>query len=818
MLTGTQLPRSVRFGNYEFDTRAGELRIDGQRVHLQEQPLQVLMLLLDRAGDVVTREELRSKLWPADTFVDFEDGLNHAVRKLREALGDTTEEPRFIKTVPRRGYRFIAPVESVALLHDLRPEPGTPIEASPLSDRRPEAGARRTALRRPWAITLAGVVILVMAIIVYRFSRLPPAPGARKALAVVAIENLTEDRSLDWLDRGVAELLTTDLAQAKKLDVISTERVRGLINRRTRSEGALLAGEAQEVAKAAHADIFLSGSLLKVGSRLRLDLRAQDTATGKLLFADKVEGEDAQAVFGMVDQASAGILTRLAPSEVAAQPNAASSLTSNLEALRAYEEGRSYIDRSMWDEGARAYRRAIELDPQFAMAYDGLSGALFLDFPASREAEARAAELADRLPLPRFQKLTIQSGQLSMDGRLQEAEQVARTAIREFPLETLARMSLRGVMEAGWRWMEMRPVLEDIARLDNRNAFAYDELAYAYGWEGDVPHAMAALDHFAALLPPNDPSPVDTGGDVLAMNGRFEEAIAAYRKTQKLAPALSAIWGDAEKAALAYLYQGKYGQAEASAQSAYEKSDMAGRALLASALGDIEAGRGRLDRAAARYEESARLYATTNPVRSSAPLWKAGQIYFEQGEPELALALARRSASPWAAGLRGTAYLLMKKDAEAEKQFALLRASVTPLVGEYMAGKRVEFHRFQATAYAGQWQKEIASWPQLAGQYRDLFSLDLGRAYLQMGMLPDAEHHLRFTMLAQRMWGNEDYLANASFLSYTLADFYLGKVLEKNGKKAEAINAYREFLSHFEKSSARLPQITEARAALKRLM
>jgi hypothetical protein len=87
-----------------------------------------------------------------------------------------------------------------------------------------------------------------------------------------------------------------------------------------------------------------------------------------------------------------------------------------------------------------------------------------------------------------------------------------------------------------------------------------------------------------------------------------------------------------------------------------------------------------------------------------------------------------------------------------------------------------------------------------------------------MGMLPDAEHHLRFTMLAQRMWGNEDYLANASFLSYTLADFYMGKVLEKSGKKAEAISAYREFLSHFEKSSAKLPQITEARAALKRLM
>jgi tetratricopeptide (TPR) repeat protein len=325
------------------------------------------------------------------------------------------------------------------------------------------------------------------------------------------------------------------------------------------------------------------------------------------------------------------------------------------------------------------------------------------------------------------------------------------------------------------------------------------------------------------LLPPNDPSPVDARGDALAMNGRFEEAIAAYRKAQESGTASSpgaadSATADADKISLVYLYQGKYSPAEASAQSAYEKSDMAGRALLASALGDIEAGRGRLDRAAARYEESARLYAKTNPVRSAAPLWKAGQIYFEQGQPELALVLARRSPSPWAAGLRGTAYLLMKKDAEAEREFAVLRASVVPLVGDYMAGKRVGFHRFQAAAYAGQWQKVILTWPQLAGQYRDLFSLDVGRAYLQMGMPSDAERHLRFTMLAQRMWGNDDYIANASFLSYTLANFYLGKVLEQSGKKAEAISAYKECLSHFENSNAKLPQIAEARAALKRLM
>jgi TolB-like protein/tRNA A-37 threonylcarbamoyl transferase component Bud32 len=249
-------------------------------------------------------------------------------------------------------------------------------------------GAVREQPLRRWhklAIVLAGAAIILAALLGYWLFRPPRALGARKALAVVSIENLTDDRSLEWLDCGVAELLTTDLAQAKTLEVISTERVRDLISRRSKGEGRLPANESQAVAKEAHADVFLSGSLLKVGSRLRLDLRAQDTATGVLLFADKVEGEDAQAVFGMVDQATTGILTRLAPSEAAAQPNAAASLTSNLEALHAYEEGESYRARFLVEEALGAFRRATELDPQFAMAYYRLAHVLYLvDIAAAR--------------------------------------------------------------------------------------------------------------------------------------------------------------------------------------------------------------------------------------------------------------------------------------------------------------------------------------------------------------------------------------------------------------------------------------------------
>ena len=111
MEEGTHAPRLIRFGDYELDGRAGELRKDGTTLQLHKQPLQLLLLLLEHPGELVTREELRSALWPDHTFVDFEDSLNHAIRRLRETLGDSAESPRFIETLPRRGYRFIYPMD-----------------------------------------------------------------------------------------------------------------------------------------------------------------------------------------------------------------------------------------------------------------------------------------------------------------------------------------------------------------------------------------------------------------------------------------------------------------------------------------------------------------------------------------------------------------------------------------------------------------------------------------------------------------------------------------------------------------------------------
>jgi tetratricopeptide (TPR) repeat protein len=158
----------------------------------------------------------------------------------------------------------------------------------------------------------------------------------------------------------------------------------------------------------------------------------------------------------------------------------------------------------------------------------------------------------------------------------------------------------------------------------------------------------------------------------------------------------------------------------------------------------------------------------------------------------------------------------LKNEPAAEKEFNALRAFLTPLLGEHMAAKWVDLDHLLAAAYAGRSQEAAAGWQQLGGQFRPIVALQVGRAYLELGALPEAEQHLRFALKAYWMWN--PLLVAPHFLTYALTHFYLGKVLEQSGKKAEALKFYQEFLGHFENSTAKLPQIAEARAALKRLM
>ena len=229
--------QSARFGLFEVDFRAGELLKNGRRIRLQDQPLQVLAMLLEHPGNVITRDEFRQKLWPNDTFVDFDHGLNNAINRLRDALNDSAEAPRFIETLPRRGYRFISQVESEAIPDSLVvPEkslgPSGNEQAGPLTAIR----ALPPWWRRRWIAFGAAALVLSLlfgfAVNVWKGRFSGSAHAMRiEAIAVLPLENMTGDPTQEYLVDGVTDALITNLAQVSSLRVISrasTMRYKGV--------------------------------------------------------------------------------------------------------------------------------------------------------------------------------------------------------------------------------------------------------------------------------------------------------------------------------------------------------------------------------------------------------------------------------------------------------------------------------------------------------------------------------------------------------------------------------------------------------------
>ncbi len=650
------------------------------------------------------------------------------------------------------------------------------------------------------ALSVALVASLLLALVAGLRLLIYPAGSAPKSLAVVPLENRTNDASLDWVGSGFCELLTTNLSDVEGIQVISSARVHDLIDRRMNAGGPLPTGQPREIAREAQADLFLSGTLTKSGSRMRLNLLVEETATGKVRFAEKIEGADVRDVPTMAGQAAAGILARLAAGRPKAKPNAP-ALTRNVEALREYEKG--LAGRARFENVAtpKAFQRAIDLDPNFVMAHYYLAEWMwrFGDVPEARRVIARGAVLAEHVPIPRLQKLLLQALQLRVDLRLDEAAVVLEAAHREFTREIEPLYELGIVRGAEGRFAEAAILLEQATRMDKRYALAHDQLGYFYAFQGDVARGIASIDRYAELLPPGDVVPVCSRADIFLINEHYDEAIAQYR--------LINYWGPMATAAA---YAGDYALSGRLLAATSDK-----RARVRYELpGDLAVANGQLARAAPYYEAAADSY---QPLRAWFASARVARIFLEQRQPEQLLALGRRHNGPWAAGWRGLGYLLLHQGAAAETEFSALRDSVTPIMGNYVAEKMIDFHRMQAASYEGHFDRVIQMWPGLPGSFWSLYSLDVGRAYLESGLFTEAEHHLRLARKGQlAFFWSTDMQAQHDFLGWMLAQFYLGQALEKTGRQGEATTNYEAFLKHFEGSSALLPQISQARRLLVR--
>src|SRR5215472_4898254 len=542
-MASTSEPRSViRFGTFEVDLRAGELYKQGLKIKLQQQPFQVLALLLQHAGEVVTRDELKQTIWPAETFVDFDVGLDATIYKLRQALGDTAENPRYIETLPRRGYRFLAPVvgdharppagdddhptaelatTSKLVAIDVRP----PVRESPgklaeISNQSTGPGLRSVASWSRKAAIVAGLIALVAA----AWWLAHPNPSSN-VIAVLPFKNLSPEPNSDYFSDGLTDEIISNLSMIEGLEVKS---------RTSSFEFKDKPRNIRKVGEQLGASLVLEGSVLRSGDKLRINAQLVRVADDSPLWSGRFDRE-LKDIFAVQDEISRGIVNQLRLKLGAGQRR----YNANLEAYDLYLKAEQSLDEAApggKHDPAKAialYEQVLAKDGDFAPAYAGLAAAYArlsntnVQMPAIEgDVKMRsAAEAALRLDPLLPQAHNFMGMVYARERAWGEAEQSFRRAIQLNPNLSMARIQF-----AMWVLFPLGKQEEALAQarraveLDPLSEFVTVDAVYLMNNTGRHDDALALSRHLLATYPDNGFLKMQMAR-ALTNRGQVEEAI-----------------------------------------------------------------------------------------------------------------------------------------------------------------------------------------------------------------------------------------------------------------------------------------------------
>jgi TolB-like protein/DNA-binding winged helix-turn-helix (wHTH) protein/Tfp pilus assembly protein PilF len=499
MASPAPVPTRIRFDAFELDARSGELRKSGILLRLQPQPFRLLFLLIDHAGQVVTREEIQRSLWVDSTFVDFDHGINYSINQIRSALADNAEKPRYIETLTKRGYRFIGTVEQApngsgkeATKEGIEP-------AVPHSPKR---------TRRIYIIALSGIAIMAtliaFAIRSVRGHRTQPTEASTiKSLAVLPIATLSGDVEKDYFSDGMTDAVITDLGQIGSLRVISRTSVMGYKNTNK---------PLSQIARELNVDAFVEGSVTRSGERVRITANLVQASPERHLWSQTYE-RDMRDVLALQDEVAHGIAQEirlhLTPQEHALLTNARPV---NPESYELYLHGRYFLETGYpvdWTKSGPYFEQAIAKDPSYAPAYVGLAGFYLM--------QAENQPLTSREPWVKAEAAVERA--LQIDDTLSDAHLVIA--------------GIRLDRERNWTAAE-REYKRAIA-LNPNSAIAHKSYAWYLLFVNRQDQAIQE-GKFALEL---DPLQVNLNvglGDMYSYARLYEESIAQYKKTLELAP------------------------------------------------------------------------------------------------------------------------------------------------------------------------------------------------------------------------------------------------------------------------------------------
>ena len=708
---------TYQFGPFQVNPASGELLKQGERVRLQDQPFRLLVILLENHGQVLTREEIRNRIWQENTYVDFDSSLRVAVRKLREALGDDADSPTYIETIPKRGYRFLVPVVS---LSDSTHAPVADTEFVPPDAEADQKFAKSGVRTSTWLWILIAVLV-IGAVSSATFIHAPRKFAGSDTAVLADFTNSTGDPVFDGTLRQGIEV---QLEQSPYLSLVSDERIQQTLHLMGQPSDARLTPQlAREVCERTAAKAVLEGSIASMGSQYVLGLRARDCSTGDVLDEELVQAAKKEDVLGALDRIASRFRTRVGESLATVEKHdtpLAEATTPSLEALKAYSTGFQVVASQGESAALPFFKRAVELDPQFAASH----AALGLMYGATGESDlaaastSRAYELRNRASdRERFFITAYYEGRTT--GNQEKAQQTCEEWAQTYPRDMFPHSFLSGFIDTVLGKFEQ--AVEESRKtiqLNPDSAIGYLNLGYdslglnrVKDAEGSVQTAsdrkidtpfLAVLRYDIDFLkgdsagmnreealgrerPGTEEWISQHKAFALAYSGRLPEALKASHRASELAgqeshPENVALFETAP--ALWEAFFGRSSAAKQSANLALKSSNGReveyGVALALAVAGDSVAAQKLVDDLARRFPEDTSVQFSYLPVLR-------GRLALNRGEASRAID-ALQAASPYELGtprsclqgffgalypvyVRGEAYLAAHKGAEAAAEF-----------------------------------------------------------------------------------------------------------------------------------------------------
>ena len=568
----------LKFGPFEVDPSLGELRKDGVRIPIQEKPLRVLTALVERQGDLVTRAELHQHLWKGETFVDFDTGLNTAVRKLRSTLGDESESPRYIETLPKRGYRFLAPVEFVGGATGTRARPGLNAASLPGANGAksqapgsiaPASGAAVPRFRQ-WlghvALLAAAMLVTVSGVVAWlTYSRPVYSFNSRDSVLIANFENQTGDPRFD---QALETAFTVSMEQSRHANVFPRARIGSVLALMGKApDERITPALGREICQRENIRGLITSSITRTGDEYALSAELIDPQTGETVrsYSERSFGEG--HILDALDVIASDIRRDLGESLYQIHENSKplpQVTTASLEALRDFADGSALWHQGKYKDAVTLFRAAVLADSGFAMAHAALGNAYYsfiYNEPQKGDEEYQTALALTKRTTER-ERMIIELNYAGSQEHFDEADSLCKAYLKRYPDDWTVHGNYARLLRTNGhadaaigQYKEMLRVVPDDARTEV-------ELATAYKTLGRFQEAISAYAQAFQI----DPS-IMTSGDIsreygmaLIQNGEMPKAEAVFTS---LLSNQSTRESGLRSLALLDLYRGKYASARA---------------------------------------------------------------------------------------------------------------------------------------------------------------------------------------------------------------------------------------------------------------